>query len=168
MPYCSQCGVLFSGNGNYCSVHQNTGSLITTGGNSGLVLSQGGVQRAFQQIKDEYIVKDFHIEINASENTISIDGTMNQDRVQCNWCKKWFGNREARDDHDRFSPSGCAAHEECFGHSENVIHARRRVHSRCFVPGCTSRYKETDNWSDSQIMAHVEAEHGIAGGCVAM
>lgn len=101
-------------------------------------------------------------------DTLTIDtrrglavAVINNNRVQCDWCKYWFASETMLDKHHEDVSSGCTVHEECFSKSNNVVHATRHKHDRCFVPGCKSVYMIEEGWKDSVIVAHVRKEHSI-------
>lgn len=84
---------------------------------------------------------------------------MNNNRVQCGWCEKWFATQAMLDKHNELSPSGCPVHGHCFEAKDNVVHATRHKHDRCFVLGCESMYAIEEGWTNWVIIAHVRKEH---------
>jgi hypothetical protein len=85
------------------------------------------------------------------------DSTSNE--RQCGFCNLVFDSEEDRDEHARYNSSGCSEHNVCFISRENYTHAKAKMHTKCFVPGCETKYADDLDWSDRDIERHVRSAH---------
>ncbi|KPI44441.1 uncharacterized protein AB675_8536 [Cyphellophora attinorum] len=79
-------------------------------------------------------------------------------RTKCERCFTWFESKERYDRHRRRKDSGCDSHRVCFPGMENMDHAKKHHHKRCFVEGCDSKFARHD-YSDETIQDHVFEKH---------
>lgn len=176
MPYCNECGDLYVGNGIYCHAHKSSSQASSSSLNSTASpnsTTQPVVRQANHQVfgrtgsLSESIIGiasdpglcsllDF-LTIDAQRGRVI--AVLKNNRVQCNWCESWFATQKMLDRHNDDYPSGCAVHGVCFEKSDNVVHATRHTHERCFVLGCKSIYMTEEGWKDSVIVAHIRKEH---------
>lgn len=164
MPYCNRCGYLFPGRGRYCQIHKTS-----TPRSPPVRPPQELVRQSDRQVGSLWASQAIarmadDPNFSCSIDAITFDGQkttvyMNNDRVQCPCCEEWFARPARLDQHYGDFPSGCCVHGLCFERSENVVHAMRYKHHRCFVPSCRSRYRTDQGWSDSAIVAHVRRNH---------
>ena len=165
MPFCTTCGSSFRGHGIHCDIHKTSPPQSLPDPSSQQLTrqskSQAGSSWITQAANKLAYNQDFQyladsVTIRPDEMTM----VLNKDRVQCTWCHKWFARRAMLDQHKKSVRSGCQAHGKCFGTSDNVVHATREHHHRCFVPGCKSIYRIEEKWRNSDIVAHVKRRHG--------
>lgn len=102
-----------------------------------------------------YLAESVTFDANHGRATV----VMNNQRVQCEWCEKFFATQAMLDKHNEDFPSGCSVHSQCFGKGDNLVHATRKVHERCFVLGCKSKFRTEEGWENSAIVEHVKEEH---------
>lgn len=160
MPYCNSCSCAISSGITCvdCTTDAPSNTALVSAPNTALVAaSNKGMQElvwAFENATDHYRI---------SRITKGVDGSMTLDinlsRVQCSWCKQWFPDQARKYKHNEELPSGCAVHKMCFPHSENVYHATKYVHDRCFVLKCPSHYRKEGDWKDSVVEQHVREAH---------
>ena len=154
MSRCHQCGRQFHGNGNYCRKHEYSQALVLNSRrNFNLVLSDDNLREFRQQADEDFLFES--VQLYNDRAIIRI----NQNRVQCECCQRWFANLELRDDHSRTYTSGCAIHGLCFGQTDNVVHSLASRHTRCFIHNCTSKYRIYDGWDNASIMTHIKNQH---------
>ena len=96
--------------------------------------------------------------VTANPKTGSVTATMNNQRTQCSCCHRWFGDNVMLKEHKR-KVVRCSQHHACFTSEDNVVHASRHRHDRCFVEGCRSRFRIDEGWRNGEIVRHVREEH---------
>ena len=95
--------------------------------------------------------------VSCDRNTVHGKMEMNPDRIQCSFCKEWFFNLGARNQHKKDLPFQCNDCGCCF--NDVVKHAADKNHSRCFVQGCTYNQRFRYSFSNSEIQNHIDCHH---------
>ena len=160
MPYCNTCRSAFRGQGIYCHLHNQSAqsqSLIQQSQPNQSV-NTWNPSTVAQTLRDPSLQYYFNsVAIDTRSETVT--ATMNNQREQCQWCDRWFADKEMLSRHYPSSWSGCYTHKLCFSRGDNVVHAMRSAHQRCFVSNCSSNYHTLEGWSNDEIVAHVRKDH---------
>ena len=100
-----------------------------------------------------------HLFSTATISANGITGVINSERRQCQCCSQYFRNKAECKDHRSHFKSRCVLHNKCFPSTDNVGHAIKYDHDRCFISRCTSQYRNVGDWSRHQVTDHIAREH---------
>ena len=79
-------------------------------------------------------------------------------RTQCDWCGAGFENENLLQTHWQAN-AGCRQHGVCFPVGQTWKHAKEYRHTKCFMPGCQTKFALEHGWADREIEDHVFNEH---------
>lgn len=98
-----------------------------------------------------------NLKVTITGNSTTWNMTYNQERMQCDFCKKWFPSKAQRKEHR--SAGWCSEHKTCCSYNSLYYHAMKHRHSRCFGRGCTSKYRGSGHWGREAIKQHIASTH---------
>ncbi|KAI1083353.1 hypothetical protein F5B20DRAFT_461171 [Whalleya microplaca] len=150
LTYCRFCGKERGRSNTLCDVHPTTGGYDDEGSNS------DSGSPSYSPDNDESYDTDLS---DSPVNSPGANSSSTTSEIHCSFCNMTFDYESEKEEHCDSNNSGCSEHTECFPSSENYKHAKEEFHTRCFVPGCDTKFRDDLDWTNQEIVRHVKWAH---------
>jgi hypothetical protein len=156
--------VQYTGNQGLVQYTGNQG-LVQNTANQGLVQNTANrelIRNLLSESRFQALPRFTAISYNLSSDSLTL--SVNKDALQCEVCGVWFPNQDALDSHRRRFVMSCDEHGICSTSDRTYVHAQDFEHTRCFVPGCKSKYRFETGWPTTEVKQHIKNKHYPEGG----